>query len=423
VAPNMNLTFFGGANVDVVGAIISHGALPPNGLWKGYYNSVDNPYVRIPIPDSAWGTILTAPGQPGWEYVGVATDYVDYPATPSLTHRYTPIFFLASDPNVQAVLDGRIQVAFNVYGLTETADGTGRYWSDAPDIYEFLIRNWLYPPLWRYGDYNGTPTLPRGYTIVNHDSVVTSRTRLRAFTGSPDNYSVGFMLGRGGTQQTLRHVLTELCFGVLMEQGIDRHGRIMLDVEDPDAAASMNLSDLLDIENGEFTVWVDRASYRDNAEYVFGYRYLPAIAPLPTPPEGETLPPVNVGPHENWSSVALFTHTDAVTANGGEPSAPLQLENYVVRNSDVAVNWAERHINRVVGPSPSYDGQRLCRLTTSWQALGVELGDVISIDHVEGMGSDGYVGQRFRVLKIIDDLQNHRITLEGRLLFPEGSPS
>jgi hypothetical protein len=39
------------------------------------------------------------------------------------------------------------------------------------------------------------------------------------------------------------------------------------------------------------------------------------------------------------------------------------------------------------------------------------------------MGSDGYVGQRFRVLKIIDDLQNHRITLEGRLLFPEGSPS
>jgi hypothetical protein len=423
VAPSMSLSFFGGVDVQVVGAIVSHGAIPAYGFLQGYYNTGDNPYVRIPIPASAWGTILTAPGQAGWNYVGVATDYVDYPADPTLTHRYTPVFFLASDPNVQAVLDGRVQVAFNIYGLTENADGTGRYFSDAPDIYEFLIRNWLYPPHWRYGEYNGTPVLPRGYTIVNHDSVVLSRTRLRDFLGSPANYPVGFLLGRGGEQQTLRHVLTELCHGVLMEQGIDRHGRILLDVEDVDATATLTLSDLFDIETGEFEVWVDRASYRDTAEYVFGPRYLPAVAPLPTPPEGETLPPVNVGPHENWSAVATFTHTDAVTANQNLPSPPLILENYVVRNSDVASNWAERTINRLVGPGPSYDGQRLFRLTTSWQALAVELGDVIEIDHLEGMGASGYVGQRARVLKIIDDLQNHRIVIEGRVLFSEGSPS
>lgn len=200
VGQSINLSAaFGGVNVDVVPAILSHGAIHPYAFLQGYYNTVDNPYTRIPIPASAWGTILTAPGQAGWNYVGVATDYIDYPASPtSATHRYTPVFFLASDPNVQAVLDGRIQVAFNPYGLTENADGTGRYFSDAPDIYEFLIRNWLYPPHWRYGEYNSTPTLPRGYTIVNHTSVVTSRNRLRAFLGSPTGYPVGFMLGRGG---------------------------------------------------------------------------------------------------------------------------------------------------------------------------------------------------------------------------------
>lgn len=422
VAPGLNLTFFGGVDADVIGSIVSHGAIHPYGFLRGYYNTINNPYTRIPIPPSAWGTILTAPGQDGWGYVGVATDYVDYPATPSLTHRYTPVFFLASDPNVQAWLDGRVQVAFNIFGLTENADGTGRYFSDAPDIYEFLIRNWLYPPHWRYGDYNPTPTLPRGYTIVNHDSVVLSRTRLRAFTGSPDNYSVGFLLGRGGQQQTLRHVLTELCHGVLMEQGIDRHGRILLDVEDVDASATLNLTDVLDIEAGEFTVWVDHNSYKNTAEYVFGYKYLPSIAPLPTPPEGETLPIVNVGPHNDWSSVATHTHAEAVTANQGRETAPLQLENYVVRDSDVAQNWAERTIDRLVGPGPSYDGQRLFRLTTSWQALEVELGDVLSIDHLEGLGESGYEGQRVRVLKIIDDLQACRITLEGRVLFG-GSPS
>ena len=427
VAPAMNLTFFGGVNAAVVGSIISHGAIPAYGFLRGYYNTVNDPYTRIPIPDSAWGTILTAPGQPGWPFVGVATDYIDYPSDPALRYRFTPVFFLASDPNVQAVLDGRIQVAFNIFGLTENADGTGRYFSDAPDIYEFLIRNWLYPPHWRYGAYNDTPTLPRGYTIVNHGSVVTSRERLRAFLGSPANYPVGFLLGGQGQQQTLRHVLTELCHGVLMEQGIDRHGRILLDVEDVEAAATLSLSDIHDIEAGEFEVWVDHASYRNNAEYVFGFRYLSAVAPLPTPPEGETLPPANVGPHNDWSAVATHLHDDAITANQGVQSPPLVLENYVVRNSDVAQSWAERTINRLVGPAPSYDGQRMFRLTTSWQrdgaALGLELGDVIAIDHVEGMGASGYVGQRGRILKITDDLQAARITFEGRVLFGSGSPS
>jgi hypothetical protein len=424
VAPSLNLAAaFGGTDVDVVAAIVSHGALAPYGLWKGYYNTVDDPYTRIPIPSGAWGTILTAPGQPGWSLVGVPTDYIDYPSTPSLTHRYTPVFFLASDPNVQAVVDGRVQVAFNLYGLTENADGTGLYYADAPDIYEFLIRNWFFPPHWRYGTYNQTPTFPSGYTIVNHASVVTSRDRLRSFTGSPGGYPVGFLLGRDGQQATLRHVLTELCHGVLMEQGIDRHGRILLDVEDVDAVATHNLSDLHDIEDGEFEVWVDRGAYRNNAEFLYGRRYLPAVAPLPTPPEGETLPPVNTPANSEWSESGRYEHAAAIAANQGRASAPMQLENYVVRDPAVATDWIARNVARAVGPSPSYDGPRMFRLTTSWQALGVELGDVIAIDHIDGLGASGYVGQRARVLKITDDLQQARITLEGRVLFSAGSPA
>lgn len=427
VAPAMNLNFFGGVNVPVVGAILSHGALPPNGIWKAYYNTITNPYTRIPVPESAEGTIFTWPGAEGWSYVGVPTDYVDYPSDPALTYRFTPVFFLASDPNVQAFVDGRIQVAFNVYGLTDEADGSGLYFADAPDIYEFLIRNYLYEPHWRFGEYNNTPTFLRGYTIVNHASVVRSRERLRAFLGSPANYPVGFLLGGGGEQQTLRHVLTELCHGVLMEQGFDRHGRILLDVEDVDAEATYQLSDLLDIEDGEFEVWIDRSEYRNHAEYVFGRRYLPAVAPLPAPPEGETLPPTNVGEHNDWSAIGTYTHDDAIAANQGRKTPALQLENYVVRNSDVAVNWVERMIARLVGPSPSFDGQRLFRLTTDYSGsngtiLGVELGDVIEIDHIDGLGTNGFVGQRGRVLKITDDPQRARLTLEGRLL-SGGSPS
>jgi hypothetical protein len=63
------------------------------------------------------------------------------------------------------------------------------------------------------------------------------------------------------------------------------------------------------------------------------------------------------------------------------------------------------------------------RISTSWQALDVELGDVIAIDHIDGLGASGFEGQRGRVLRITDDLQNARITIEGRLLYGTGSPA
>jgi len=428
VAPSVNLSAFGGVNVDVVAAVLSHGALPPGGIHKGYYNTVDDPYKRIPIPAGAIGTLITWPGVAGWNYVGVAEDYIDYPLPLSdNTHRYTPVFLLASDANVQAFVDGRIQVAFNVFGLTDQADGSGLYYADAPDIYEFLIRNWLYPPHWKTGEYKTTPSFLSGYTIVNATSVIRSRNRLRSFVGgSPGEYPVGFLLGRDGQQQSLRHVLDELCYGVLMEQGFDRHGRILLDVEDVNAEADIALSDLHDIEAGEFMVWIDNGSYRNNVEYYFGRRYLPAVAPLPTPAEGETLPPVNVGRNTEWQYAFRLEHTDAIDANDGKKSQPMVMENFVVRSIEVGQNWAQRNLDRVVGPSPAYDGQRMFSLTTSWaqkpEVCNVELGTVIEIDHLEGLGPSGYEGQRGRVLKITDNLQQGRITFEGRILFGTGSP-
>lgn len=427
VAPLINFqTAFGGINQDVIVTIVTHGALAPTGLWRIFYNTPTDPYTRIEVPPSVWGTLLWAPGQPGWSDTGLANDYADYPSDPVYTNRLTPLYVAADHANSQPFLDGRVLAAINLYGVTENADGTGLYLSDAPRIYQWLLSNFLYSN-WKTGDYNDPPTFSNGITIINTDSVETTTARLRAFidAGSPstDSYPVGFLLGRGGQQQTLRHILGELCHGVAMEQGIDRHGRLMLDVEDVDAVATFSLSDLLDIENGEFEVWVDRSAYRNCLEYVHGYRYVPAVAPLPTPPEGETLPVRPIGTHADWTSgLQKLEHDDAIAANGGRRTPPMQLENYVVRAPDVAANWAARLLSRSVGPAPSYDGARMFRLTTSWQALDVELGDVIAIDHLEGLGATGYEGQRARVLKITDDLQAARITLEGRALFSAGSP-
>jgi hypothetical protein len=207
-----------------------------------------------------------------------------------------------------------------------------------------------------------------------------------------------------------------LCAGVLMEQGLNRHGQLMVDVEDVDAEATVSLSDLFDIVDGEFYVWVDQSAYRNRIEYVYGRRYVAPSAPPATPAEGEPLPAQPLMPYYEWTSGLRVMANDPAIAAFGDRQRTLFLENYVVRNEDVADNVAARLLQRLSGPSPSFDGPHMFRLTGSWNLLAVELGTVIAITHVEGMGATGYEGTRGRVTKISVDGQSARITIEGRIL-------
>lgn len=413
----VNFTYWGGIDQAVIACVWSSGALVANGIWSIYYNPLDTPDVRILIPLSSYGVDVWTPGMPGWADTGLATDYVDYPLPLGpTTRRYTPFFVRADQPLAQAFIEGKVLVAANLYGGAENADGTGRYLSDAPRIWQWLIVNQLFTP-YKTGDYAAIPLMDGAYSIIDTDSVETSTQRLREFLGSGgDYYPVGFMLGRDGSQQTLRHILGELCAGVLMEQGLNRHGQLMVDVEDVDAVATVTLTDLLDIADGEFSVWIDQAAYRNRIEYVHGFRYVAPSAPPATPAEGEPLPARPLAPYHEWTSgLRVIEHTTAVAAFGGRQRT-LFLENYVVRDGLVAENVAARLLQRLAGPSPAFDGPRMFRLTTSWQGLQVELGTVIAITHVEGMGATGYEGTRGRVTKISVDGQAARITIEGRIL-------
>jgi hypothetical protein len=410
---------FGGVDVDVLAGFWTMAAIPPNGIWEVYFNTIDDPYQRIPVPGAAWGTIAATPGFPGWGFTGLTTDFADYPlpAGPG-THRFVPFFILLDTPYGQYVKDGRVLVAANMYGITENADGTGNYISDAPRIYQWLLTNMLFTP-YEYGAYASAPVLDGGYSVIDNDSVELATTRLRSFNSG--NYDIGFMLGRDGQQQTLRHILEEVCSGVLMEQGIDRHGRIIVDVEDPAAAAIAQFSALHDIEEGTFETWIDRQGYFNTVEYLHGRRYVQPVAPVPTPPQGETLP---AKPQEfaEWTSgLQRTTHSGALATAGGRPRITRR-ENYVVRNPAIAANVATRLLDRAVGPSPAYDGARMFRFVvpiaigSQQGGVDIELGSVIEITHLDGF-ADGLNDAPGRVLRIVDDIQRGRRTLEGRL-FP-----
>jgi hypothetical protein len=420
----INFSHWGGIDQEVIACIWSQGAVAANGIWDVYYNPPETPDVRILIPLSSYGVDVWTPGMPGWADTGLAVDYVDYPMPLGpTTRRYTP-FFVRADlgPLADAFKEGKVLVAANMYGMAENADGTGRYLDDAPRIWQWLIVNQLFSP-YKTGDYADVPLMEGGYSIIDTESVEATVTRLRSFiSGTGNTHPVGFLLGRDGTQQTLRHILGELCAGVMMEQGINRHGQLMLDVEDVDAEATVTLTDLFDILNGEFSVWVDQTAHRNRLEYVHGRRYVAPSAPPATPPEGEALPAQPLKPYYEWASgLRVMTDDDAIAAFGGRHRTAF-FENYVVRDQDVATSVAIRMLQRLCGPAPSFDGPRMFRLTTSWQGLAVELGTVIAITHIEGLGASGYEGTRGRVTKISVDGQAARITIEGRILDGLGSP-
>jgi hypothetical protein len=195
----------------------------------------------------------------------------------------------------------------------------------------------------------------------------------------------------------------------------------MLSVENPAAPAILTLSDLFDIEDGEFEIWRDREAFRNRLEHTYGFRYVPPSAPRAAPAEGAPLPKEPIAPYAAWTSgLVVREHAAAIAANGGLRRT-LALENFVVRRATVATDLEDRLLARWVGPGPVYEGPLMFRLKTSWQGLGtgaapIELGSVIAITHLEGLGPTGYEGQRGRVLKIEVDPQRARVTLEGRIL-------
>jgi hypothetical protein len=480
----INFQDFGGANQEVIACIWSQCALASNGIWQIYVNLtqvwasgkafelgmvvVPTPnkesgflYVcvqagtsasteptwptgvaatvtdgsvvwqrsgvdtdrdkRVQVPLSYFGVYVWTPGMPGWDLTPFgANEYVDYPTSPAAdTRRYTPLYIANNTVYSKGVLDGKFVVAGNLYGVAENPDGTGNYMSDAPVLYQWLLENFLYSE-YRTGAYSATPDFAGLFSIINTQSMSDTTTRLRGFGGG--SYNVGFMLGRDGQQQTLRHILEELCAGVGMEQGIDRHGRLMVDAEDPSAAATVHLSDLFDIEADTFEVTIDRDAYRNRVEYVYGYRYVDRLSPTATPNAGDPLPKSTVKKYLQWTSgLQALEHTAAIATNDNRKKT-IFVENYVVRAPSVAQDVAQRLLDQSVGQGPGYDGPRMFRLTTSWQGLcrngaEVELGTVIAIDHIEGLGASGWTGQKCRVLRITVDPLNARVTLEGRV-FP-----
>ena len=407
-----NLAGIGGPGVQTDVYLITKGAVPDNAIIDGYYNAPDTPNFRQQIPVAAWGTVVWAPTKPGWF---LADNYIDYNG-----ERYTPFFVsrsvsLGGIPVFEALRDGRMLVAFNLHGVVETVGVLGRYIDYPPRIWQWLLMNYAFG---RYhtGDYLPMPLLEGTYGVI--DSTSVEAVVSAQFNRLPGRYISAYVLGRDGQQRGLFDELGELCQGADMEQGVNRHGQLMLSCEDLTADPEVIFTASRDIEDETFETWIDDGACVNRVEYSHGYVYMPPSAPRPVPAETEPVPTKPVADYPKFQSgVLVAENTPSQVAI--DEIATLELKNYVVRESATADDVAARLLLRGVGPSQ--DGPRMFRFTGGLRLCGsgsavVELGTVIAYQHPQRIGDDAGLFDICRVLTITDDPMRKRRTLEGLVI-------
>jgi hypothetical protein len=369
----------------------------------------DDQNFRLLVPDSAYGTVLVTPGKPGWTAAtGQAANYVDYNG-----RRYTPLFILRSHRYAEAVRDGRIMVTANLYGVAENSDGSGLYIDDPPRMWEWLLTNYV---LGRYttGAYITPATLDGTYAAIDHDSVEAAVTAHDARLAG--GYVGALLLGADGEPSTVFDALQRICEGGDFDQGINRHGQLMVSVEDVAAAPVITFNSQADVEDGRYESWIESSDYANQQEHFYGRRYIQTRA-IATPKQGDPLPRREQR-YGEWRSGLVLNQDTVAIANAGE-RVIYTLENHILRDTDVAGNMGETHFLRNLGPLR--EGPRMVRFTTGWQGLGtgatyVDLGSVIGVTHPERVGTSATATDTCRVLAIDVDPLRDRVTLECRVL-------
>ncbi len=411
-------TYFGGDNIDAYAWVITQCARASGGLQNGYYNEPTTPYVRVVIPGGAWGTVAWAPGMPNWSDTGLAEDFAVYPNVGE-SRTYIPFFVATSEPHAQAILDGKVLVAFNLGGPDDSGEGTGAALDSAPRLWQWILTNFVFSR-YKTGAYFDIPDIDPNvaYSIIDTDTVEQAHLDLSDRVSG--GYIVGFIMGADGSPTAVFHQMQDLCEGADLDWGINRHGQLIVSVETTTADAVLTFT-TKDIAEGGYESWIAGDELINRIEHQFGYRYVPQFAPAATPAEGEPVPSQPLPPSQPWTSKLRVTE-DTASQTDTKRIATYKLENRVVREEAVGTNLETTLLARYLGPAG--DGPRMFHLTGGWNVLGnatttIDLGSVIAVQHPERLGTSASGTDICRVLAITVDPLRDRVTLEGRVLRTE----
>lgn len=381
-----------------------------------YYNDPTsiaggNP-LRYVVPDSAYGVAVWTPHKTGWTAgTGFSTDFIDYNG-----RRFTPIFIPFSLSQASAFRERRAIISANLLGAETNGDATGAYFSAPEPIVQHLLVNYVFTS-YSAGSYAPVPFFPaNSYTIFDTSTfdAATSVSVDRMAGG----YKAGILYGNEGEQQDAIRAVRDILQGTDLDLGINRHGQIMASREPITPIPVVSFTARHDIIEGSFSMWSDHERYANQIEWMYGPRYLPPSAPLPTPSVGTSLPISPIKFYcESVSSLITYSNSTAINAFGR--IQPYRFTNVVTQHNSTAANVASFTLQRLSGPSS--DGPWRASFDTGWQGLGkggsqVELGTIVQVEHPERVGVSATTPMLGRVVAITVKPLDHMVSLELQLL-------
>jgi hypothetical protein len=390
--------------------LIAGHAMVSQAITSWYVNG-----ARIPVATADVAGDWLIPGYPAYVAAFGATTYTERNGV-----RFTRILVKGQAGDIGAGVDAttgsmppvidqqRIGITVNVSsGVESIGDGTGTPVVKLPQIYKhfvinfgfqsYLSGNWLTAPLWPV-DVDGLQL-----SQIDEDSFdAIEAVQDRRITGG---YPGGIVFGSNGdTELTLRDGLSRLNLSNDCRCGFNRNSQFFVTILDDSVTtitAARSYTQVLDIVERSFEIEPDA----DAVETTVVYSYSRHFAPL-----GDKVDPWAVKEAEVSDAIA--------EAALGEEKKGQTVELWGVRDEAVAQDIAMRRLMYYKEPPLK------TKQTTNLKGLSTELGEVIKVTHLDGLGATGYVDRLLLVERHITNPSKYSVRFEAidvQRLF--GSPS
>ncbi len=390
--------------------LIAGHAMVSQAITSWYVNG-----ARIPLASAEVGGDWLIPGYAGYVAAFGATTYTERDGV-----RFTRILVKGDAGNIGAGVDPttgsmppvidqqRIGITVNVSsGVESIGDGTGTPLLKLAQIYKhfvinfgfqsYLTGNWLTAPMW--------PVDVDGLQLSQVDEASFDAIEVVQDRRIDGGYPGGMVFGSDGdTELTLRDALARLNNSNDCRCGFNRNSQFFVTILDDSVTtitAARQYTQVLDIVERTFEIEPDA----DSVETTVVYSYLRHFAPL-----GEKVDP--------WAVKEAEETDDIAEAALGEEQKGQVLELWGVRDEAVGRDIAMRRLMYYKEPPLK------TKKTTNLKGLSTELGDVIKVTHLDGLGSAGYVERLLLVERHITNPSKYSVRFEAidvQRLF--GSPS
>lgn len=342
----------------------------------------------------AWysGGVRVHPGTAGvdWAVPGHPNYSVYFPNTGATQYldengeRCTYIF--ARGPYGDDGASGVRPITLNVRGIETLGDSSGTLITSGPQIYKHALKNWLVGD-YRSGDWLDSPTFEDDSTLPKIDEDSFDVAELVMTDRIAGGYPHAVIMGANGERVSIRVWIARFNLNNDVNSRFNRKTQFGIVAESDAVAlldAARHVTQVRDIFEKTFDVEDQDDRHFNIAPYAFAYNY----------------------------RTNRFDSEDAVSDAESIESYGVELEDqrvdfYLVRLAIVAHDIAARRLARTKDPP------RLVSFTTGLQGLNVELGDVILVTHVDGIGANGYARQPLRVIRHEFDPDQYTVRLEA----------